>query len=105
MATIKSQLDFLRLFIQTTPTQKKALLRTITLPQIKVLGEIAYNIVKSTIRLTPSDKAKLRRQKDVIHALATKTLGYKRKRRYILDKPKLVTTLVTLALNYLKPVL
>ena len=47
----------------TKKVQKKVLLQTIDKSQLKALSEIAHNVVKGTIALTPSDKTKLKRYK------------------------------------------
>ena len=43
---------FLLLFVQSTPSQRKELLQTITRKQLRALSQIAHNIVKFKIQLT-----------------------------------------------------
>ena len=63
MKLLKEHRHFLKLFGQTDSAQRKALLRTITPGQIKALSEIAHNIIKFRIVLTPSEKVLLRRSR------------------------------------------
>ena len=63
MRLLKEHRHFLKLFRQTDSARRKALLRTITLGQIKALSEIAHNIIKFRIALTPSEKVLLRRSR------------------------------------------
>ena len=50
---IRQQRFFLQLFVQTSSAQRKALLDTVTQPQLKVLSEIAYNTIRGKVSLTP----------------------------------------------------
>ena len=53
---IKEQRHFLKLFIQTNSAQSKALLQTLTQCQSRVLSQIAHNIIKSRIKLSPTER-------------------------------------------------
>ena len=57
---IKEQIYCLKLFVQTTSAQRKALLQTITQRQIRALCQIAHNIIKFRIKLSPTDRALLK---------------------------------------------
>ena len=105
MELMKQQRHFLQLFAQTTPAQRKALLQTITGNQLRSLSQISRNIIKFTIRLTPSEKTKLKRQRRIVHTLGNKTIGLDRKKRIVLKKQLIVYTLIKIALTYLDPVL
>ena len=52
---IKEQRHFLKLFVQMTSAQRKALLQTITQRQIRALSQIAHNIIKFRIKLSPTE--------------------------------------------------
>lgn len=64
---------FLHLLRTAKKDQRKALLKTIDKSQLKVLSEIAHNVIKGTIVLTPSEKVKLKRFKKIISILGRKT--------------------------------
>ena len=102
---IRQQRHFLRLILQTTSAQRKALLQTITKQQLRVLSQIAYNILKFKIRLTPLEKSRLKRQRRLVYLLADRKAGYSQKKEAILDKQRLIYTLVKIASVYLESVL
>ena len=102
---IKQQGQFLKLVVHTTPAQRKALLQTITRQQLKAVCQIAYNILRFTIKLNSSEKARLKRHKRFVHLLGNKKIGYFQKKEAIGQNPRTVYTLIKIALVYLKPVL
>ena len=77
---------FLLFFVQTTPSQRKALLQTITRQQLRALSQIAHNIVKFKIQLTATEKRTLKRERRPLHMLGDRTLGYWQKTKAICDK-------------------
>ena len=102
---IKQQRHFLYLIKDTIAAQRKALLSTITRQQLKALSQIAYNILRFKIRLSPLEKAQLKRQRRVIHLLGNRAIGFKQKREIIKHKPRVIYTLVKIAFTYLEPIL
>ncbi len=105
MELMKQQRHFLTLFVQTMPAQRKALLRTVSRPQVRAFSQIAHNVIKFTIRLTSEQKRTLTRQRRVVRALGAKRTGYETKRRAIADKPRLIYALTKIGLIYLEPAL
>ena len=101
MRLLKEHRHFLKLFGQTDSAQRKALLRTITAGQIKALSEIAHNIIKFRIVLTPSEKV-LRRSRRQLYILGDRTLGYQRKVEALGGKQKFIRTLLKITLAHLK---
>ena len=53
---IEDQGHYLQLLQSTSKLQRKALLMTITKPQLKALCEITHNVLKGTVVLSPSEK-------------------------------------------------
>lgn len=104
-AIILSQRHFLYLVAHTTPPQQRALFQTITKEQLKALGEIAHNIIKGTIPLSPTDQAQFKRERRFLHLLGSKTLGITHKKTLIRSKQRILHRLVTVAVTYLTPVL
>lgn len=64
---------FLQLLKVAKSDQRKALLKTIDKSQLKALSEIAHNVIKGTIVLTPEEKLRLKRYKYIINVLGRKT--------------------------------
>jgi hypothetical protein len=75
---IQQQRHFLHLLNSTTTVQRKALLSTITKQQLKALSQIAYNILRFKLRLTPLEKDQLKRQRRIIHLLGNRSVGFER---------------------------
>lgn len=103
VALIKQQFSFLKLFLQTTTPQRKVLLKTITRNQLRALSQIAHNIIKFKIKLSLSEKQRLKRERRLIHLLGDRKLGYKRKKEVIQNKQRLIFTLLNIAVTYLEP--
>ena len=89
---IKQQAHFLKLVVHTTPTQRKALLQTITRQQLRVVCQFAYNILRFTIKLTSSEKARLKRYKRFVYLLGNKKIGFFQKKEAIGQNPRTVYT-------------
>ena len=102
---IKQQRHFLKLVVQTKPVQRTALLRNITRPQVKAVSQIAYNILRFTIKLTFSEKARLKRHKQFVHLLGNRKVGYYQKKQAIGQNPRIAYTLIKIALVYLRPII
>jgi hypothetical protein len=102
---IRQQRHFLQLLLQTTSAQRKALLHTITKQQLRALCQIAYNILKFKIPLTPSERTRLKRQRRFVYLLSNRKIGYQQKKVAIRDKQRLIYMLVKTASTYLESVL
>ena len=96
---------FLLLFVQTTPSQRKVLLQTITRKQLRALSQIAHNIVKFKIQLTTAEKRTLKRERRLLHILGDRTLGHWYKAKAVSGKQRFVYSLLKIALPHLKPIL
>lgn len=55
-SSVSEQQHVLNFLLQTNPKQRKLLLRSVTKDQLRVLGEIAANVVHSVILLNPEEK-------------------------------------------------
>ena len=102
---VRQQRHFLKLLVDTTPGQRKAVLRTITRNQIKAICQIAYNILRFTIELTPSEKARLKKKRSFIYLLGNKKVGYLEKKKAIEINWTTVYFIVKIASVYLGSVL
>lgn len=96
---------FLLLVVQTTPSQRKTLLQTITRHQLRAISQIAHNIVKFKIQLTSVEKKALKRERRLLHLLGDRTLGYHHKKKVIWENQRFVYILLKIAVPYLKAVL
>lgn len=80
----------------TNYKQVKCMLHWVDTNQYKVLREIAYNILKSTIILEEATRVTLKEHKIIIRALAKGKLG----RRKLGENSKIITEIVRLALQH-----
>ena len=96
---------FLLLFVQTTPAQRRALLQTITRHQLRGISQIAHNIVRFKIQLTPDQKKTLKRERRLLHMLGDRALSYQHKKKAVLDRQRFVYTLLKIAIPYIETVL
>ena len=102
---IKEQRHFLKLSVLMTVAQRKALLQTITQRQIRSLSQIAHNIIKFRIKLSPTERALLKRERRLLYILGDRTLGYQRKIVALRGTQRFLYTLPKVALAYLESVL
>lgn len=102
---IREQRHFLRLFVQTTPVQRKALLQTVTREQIKAFSQIAHNIIKGNVPIHQKEKRQLAKQRRLLHLLGDIKLGFTHKKTLVRSKERILRLLVNLALTYLETVL
>lgn len=105
MELLKEQRHFLVLFTQSKPSQRKALLQTITKDQLRALSQIAHNIIKLRIKLSSAEKSQLKRERRLLYILGDRSLGYERKSEAIVSKQRFVYILLKIVLPYLKPIL
>ena len=80
-ATLRKHNTFLKLFIETqSQQQRKVLIQTATNSQMRILSEIAFNILSGNVKLTEMNKRKLQRYKTLIRLLASrKSVCWKKK--------------------------
>ena len=69
MEALKKNLDFLKAFRGMSEEQQLLVLRNATKEQVKVIGDIAINILRKNIRLTAKDKKRLIKYKDFIRVI------------------------------------
>ena len=81
---LEQQDHFLELLRTTRKLQRQALLRNIDKSQLKALSEIAHNVIKGSVIMSPSDKNRLKKYKKVLSVLGRKSM----KRRDKLKAPR-----------------
>lgn len=81
---LKKETPFLRLLLATTYQQQKAMIKTITPSQMKVIVQIAYNVLQGNRELAEKDKKKLQRNKLVIRRFIAKGLAREKRAKLLL---------------------
>ena len=102
---MRLQRHFLHLFVQTTPIQRRALLRTVTKDQMKALSQIAHNIMKGNVPLSAAEQTQLKGERRLVHLLGDTKLGFIHKKRLVLSKQRILHLIVNIAVTYLQSIL
>lgn len=102
---MQQQRHFLHLFVQTTPIQRRALLRTVTKDQMKALSQIAHNIIKGNVPLSTAEQHQLKGERRLIHLLGDTRLGFVHKKRLVQSKQRILRLIVNIAVTYLQSIL
>ena len=63
---VEDNRHFLCLISSTTISQRKALLNSITKPQLKAVSEIVHNVIRGTVPLTYLEKSELNKYKTLL---------------------------------------
>jgi hypothetical protein len=63
---VEDKRHFLCLISSTTISQRKALLNSITKPQLKAVSEIVHNVIRETVPLTYLEKSELNKYKTLL---------------------------------------
>ena len=96
---LRQNIDFLSVLAKCNKKQRTALLEHCDKELILTLSEIAVNVLKGVVKLTPSQKAKLNRFKKHLRTLAERQVAIKHKRDFLVQKGG------SLLLSLLPPVL
>lgn len=73
--TFIKELYYVGLLLRADKKQRRALLKTITIEQMKVIVEIVYNILQGYGSLSKKDKNYLRKYQSIIRQFVHKRLG------------------------------
>jgi hypothetical protein len=80
----------------STPStlQRNALLDTITQDQLRALTEIAVNILRGVLTVTPSYYTKLKKDKKLIRNIGDTSVSLKRKRELLCRRGRVIVLLL-----------
>ena len=102
---IKDNAPFLQLLLHiTSKAQRKSLLNSITNEQVKVLSEIAHNLLQGTIPFNTVQKVKLKKYKSFIRLLGNTSVAIKAKKQNISKKGSVIALLLLTAEPTLKKI-
>ena len=85
-AVVKRALPLLETLVNANPKLKKAIIQHASPDLVTAISEIALNMLKGIIKLTPQQKQRLSRYKKEFRSLAKKTLSVKKKRKILVQK-------------------
>lgn len=83
MNNIKRNVDFLSILKSSSPSQRKAILKTMSPDQLKCLCEICHNVLRGVL---PVNVNKLRRYKKAMRDLASRSLSNKVKKSILIKQ-------------------
>ena len=99
MNRLKSQLHFLHVLKDAKPQARRALLTSEHNDLIKAIVECAINTLNGIHKLTKEDKGKLSKYRNRLHALVNPKIGFKSKRRLLVQKGGFIVPLLTSILS------
>ena len=83
------------------PTQARDILGTLTAEQVNAIGEVAVNILYSTLPITAQYKGKLKRHAPKLEYMGDSRISLKKRRSFLRGNHQIVSLL----LNAAKPML
>lgn len=94
-ASLKKHWIYLQLLLESnSPKQRKALLNTITLDQVKALSEIAHNLIRGIIPISTQALNQLRKHRTLIRLLGDRKKSYINKKQAIKKRPSGILSLL-----------
>ena len=102
-AVVKRALPLLETLVAANPKLKKAIIKYASPDLVTAISEIALNMLKGIIKLTPQQKHHLSRYKKEFRSLAKKNVSVGKKRKLLVQKggSALLAALIPLALLFL----
>jgi hypothetical protein len=92
---------FLCLISSTTISQRKALLNSITKPQLKAVSEIVHNVIRGTVPLTYLEKSELNKYKKTLLIHGRKKSIKREKLRVLQHTPNVLVIVLNKAISLL----
>ena len=95
MKRSKSQLHFLYVLKDAKPQARRALLSSANDELIKAIVECAINTLNGNHKLSKEDKGKLSKYKNRLRALVKPKIGFKNKRKLLIQRGGFIVPLLT----------
>lgn len=95
---VKRNLALLKLLLQSSPQQRKAILCSASDDLIAAISEIALNTLKGNIPLTPYQIRVLKKRRGIIKNLSNKRLPLKKKKQLVKQSGGFIGPLLSFAL-------
>lgn len=91
---VEKHLALLHLLVETTDTQRLAIIKTLSTSQVRAVLEAIYNVLRGTCPVSDKVKKALYHQRKTIRRLVSKDLTLQQRQRLIIKHAKLVPLLV-----------
>ena len=83
---VRRALPLLKVLVNANPKLKKAIIKHASPNLVTAISEIALNMLKGVIKLSPQQKQRLSRYKKEFRSLAKKNVSVNRKRKLLVQK-------------------
>ena len=93
---VKQHVDLLKYLTQLTPRQQKMIITGLDRGGIETFAEIALNLLKGSINLSPAQIDKLRKYEESIYQLSLRSTSVAKKKRVLRQRGGFLSTLVGL---------
>ena len=102
-AVVRRALPLLKVLVDASPKLKKAIIKHAPPELVIAISEIALNLLKGVIELTPHQKKRLSRYKKEFRSLAKKNISLGTKRKILVQKggSAVLAALIPLVLSLL----
>ena len=86
---------------EVNPGQRKALLKQLNREQVHCIAEIALNLLRGNIKISPGTKSKLKRYRKELRSLACPKTNFQKKKKILVQKGGFLGLLLKPALGIL----
>ena len=80
---VREHIDILKYLQKISPRRQKAIIKAVDRPILEALSEIALNLIKKNIQLSPSQIEKLKPFEEQIYQLSLRGHGVSKKKRIL----------------------
>lgn len=94
MDLLRKNISFLQAFKVLSETQRLILLENVTPEQSKILSDIAANILRGNLRLSPDKKVLLSKHKKFLRCISDSNTSHQDRLKCIKNHPKSSLTLI-----------
>ena len=92
------QRPFLELYLKASLLQRRALLQTVSVSQLRALSEIVHNVLVGNVSLTPAESEKLKKKRDLLYAVGDMRVKQRRKKIVFQTGAYIIQYILSLAL-------
>ena len=95
------QRPFLELYLKASLLQRRALLQTVSVSQLRALSEIVHNVLVGNVSLTPAESEKLKKKRSLLYVLGDKRVRHSRKKRVLQTGANIIQYVLRIALPHM----
>ena len=92
------QRPFLELYLKAGLLQRRSLLQTLSVSQLRALSEIVHNVLVGNVSLTPVEIEKSKKKRHLLYVVGDKRVKHRRKKRVLQTGANIIQYVLCLAL-------